>query len=130
MGEWFASAIGALIGAMGGGLLTPWVTAHFARRSARHKAFDQAIAAVRATLYTYTGPSQVNQSALGSPEQASAFNSELPARHMERFFEATYEMRKSIANLEPYYIPNWNREKFQLSEVELITLAEQIRKAR
>ncbi|MFE7889507.1 hypothetical protein [Streptomyces sp. NPDC057412] len=115
---------------MSGGFLAPWAKARFDRRHERHQAFDRAITAVKAVLYAYTAPTNVDRSEIGDSTHAREFVDQLLTRRMERFFEATYGMRQAIAELEPYYKVVWDPDRFQLTEEELTRLADQIKKAR
>lgn len=122
--------VSALIGGICGGFLAPWAKARFDRRHERHQAFDRTIAAVKGVLYAYTAPADVAREEIGNGAYAQEFLDQLRPRRMERFFEATYEMRKSIAELEPHYRVTWDRHKFQLDEHELLSLVDQLKKAR
>ncbi|MET8534626.1 hypothetical protein ABZV67_22540, partial [Streptomyces sp. NPDC005065] len=112
--------------------VTRWIEAkaRFDRRHERHQAFDRAIAAVNAGLYAYTAPTNVDRSQIGDSTYAQEFLDQLLTRRVERFFEATYGLRKAIAELEPHYKVDWNPDQFQLTPQELTRLAEQLKKAR
>jgi hypothetical protein len=130
MSNWLATLVAALIGGMSGGLLAPWAKAWFDRRHERHQVFDRAIAAVKAVLYAYTAPTNVDRSQIGDSTHAQEFLDQLLTRRMERFFEATYAMRQAIAELEPHYKVVWDPDRFQLTEEELTSLVDQLKKAR
>ncbi|MGW1595414.1 hypothetical protein [Streptomyces sp. NPDC002343] len=130
MGSWLVPTVAALIGGLSGGLLAPWAKSRFDRRHERHAVFDRAIAAVQAVLYAYTAPTDVSRSEIGDNAHARDFVEQLRVRRIERFFDATFAMRKAIAELEPHYKVVWNPHLFQLGEEELLQLASQLKKAR
>ncbi|MCX5089983.1 hypothetical protein ACFV8Z_26425 [Streptomyces sp. NPDC059837] len=130
MTNWLVPMGAALIGGMSGGLLAPWAKARFDRHHQRHLAFDRTIAAVKAVLYAYTAPTDVDRSEIGNSSYSQDFLDQLRPRRMERFFDATYAMRQAIAELEPHYKVVWDRERFQLDEQELTRLVDQLKKAR
>lgn len=130
MDGWFPAALAALIGALGGGLLAPWISSAIAHRVKRRQAFDSAIAAVQGVIYAYTAPSFVDPSEIGGGVLAEEFNERLPVARMERFFDATYEMRRAIAELEPYYTLEWTPGQFQPTQEVLRGIVNQLRRAR
>ncbi|NEY32695.1 hypothetical protein GTU99_10910 [Streptomyces sp. PRKS01-65] len=122
--------VAALIGGLSGGLLAPWAKAYFDRNATRHQAFDRTITAVKIVLYESTAPVHVDPAMLGGGEQAREFNERLPVQRVERFLDATYEMRKAIAELEPHYKVQWDPDRYQLTEDELTRLVDQLERAR
>ncbi|MFE2463391.1 hypothetical protein [Streptomyces sp. NPDC059402] len=130
MADWWVSMGAALIGGLSGGLLAPWAKARFDRRHGRHAAFDRAIAAVKEVSYAYTAPTDVSRQEIGDSAYAQDFLEQLRTRRIERFFDATFAMRKAFAELDPYYKVTWDPNQFQLSPEQLALLVDQLKRAR
>ncbi|MFJ8799999.1 hypothetical protein [Streptomyces sp. NPDC102487] len=125
-----APIVAAVIGGLCGGLVAPWAKAYFDRNTARHQAFDQTITAVKTVLYASTAPVYVDPALLGGGQRAREFNERLPVLRVEQFLDATDEMRKAIAALEPHFKLRWDPDRYQLTEEELVGLVEQLQRAR
>ncbi len=128
------TAIFTLVGVVIGALLPSWVASHSAWRTSRRELFDKAIAAVKATELALLQPSHVNPAHFGVNPQAiqaaAEYNSRLAERGIDQFNGAVLEMRQALAALEPYFVPEWNSNEWQITNETAASLLQQLKKAR
>ncbi|GAA1390901.1 hypothetical protein GCM10009639_20030 [Kitasatospora putterlickiae] len=124
--------VAGLVGAVLGGVLSPWVGARFARHTAKRQAFDKAIAAVRTVQVARHYASNVPAGLLGGLDQGSAdeFNIELRKTGVQRFIEATYEAKVALAALEPYGNLFRDGDGWEITESEADALLARLKRAR
>ena len=130
----WVTAIFTLAGVAIGAFLPSWVASHSAWRTSRRELFDKAIAAVKTAELALLQPSHVNPAHFGVNPQAMqaavVYNSRLAERGLDQFNKAAYEMRQALAALEPYFVPEWNSNEWQITAETATSLLQQLKKAR
>ncbi|MYZ10264.1 hypothetical protein GT028_23255 [Streptomyces sp. SID2999] len=120
----------ALAGVLVGALFAPLATTRFGWQTSRREAIDRAIACVRRAELAATYPRHVRQSEIGAGDEALRYQTELPLRGFERYYEATQEMRAALAAVEPYLTLDWDDSRWQTPDDEYTRLLGQLKEAR